>query len=423
MISQYGAVLDHGFPVERSRFLFIFSCFCLSAVIAGCSPQKPAPKSEGGQHTGGGNHLESSSVDVNTAIDLAIELLNEPVRRENIFVQFWFEWGRQSKNPIVSHPDRFFPDLKIDGETQMGEPSPTSLEHSQSPALNALKMNKVTRLATGDCPNSVIKRHTDASVSSFDLNAEICFSAENLARVSSPSLLREVLSLAIHEAAHMAGADENEAVVWQQEFAAYFTARFGDVSSDSVSTPTLRLLAEAKSLIGKARTLPPDSKTVRVLVERATQKLILLPDFTDELSLRLKTRPAHPDLIANYYNSVVALIRQIQINFDFQFEAPRIAYGTPQKVKFIFPEFNIAVQIPKALDDISESLDRITGNFLAFTGEDTDSQSVCAIADQRFDISYLSTKPLSESANRIFFPRRCTPPTPFKPSKFEPIDI
>jgi hypothetical protein len=348
--------------------------------------------------------------------------LNESNHRENIFVQFWFEWGRPSKNSNIRRQERFFPELKIEGSAAEGEPAPAILERTQSPALSALKNNRVNRLQSGNCPNSVIKKHTDASVSSFDLGAEICFSIENLARISKASLLREVLSLAVHESAHMAGADEAEAIAWQQEFSAYFTARFGDVSSDSITTPTLRLLSEAKTLTARAKTLSPESKTVRTLVGRVTQKLLLLPDFSDELSLRLKTRPAHPELIANYYNSVLAAIRTIQINFDFQMMPPRLVGVPNSPLRVYLPGFNPALEVPKALELLSLSLDVISENFLAFTASDSDAQSVCAAADTHFDISYLSTKPLSATANRLFFPKRCTPPV--RPSsKPEPVDI
>lgn len=405
--------------MERARsYLFL----ALLLAVTACS-QKLAPQAEGGQHTGGGNYLESSAADVNSAIDTAIQLLNEPDRRENIFVQFWFEWGKQSKNPIIRRQERFFPELKIERSAADGEPAPAILERTQSPALSALKSNLVNRLQSGNCPNSVIKKHTDASVSSFDLGAEICFSIENLARISKASLLREVLSLAVHESAHMAGADEAEAVAWQQEFSAYFTARFGDVSLDSVTTPTLRLLSEAKSLTSRAKTLSPESKSARTLVARVTQKLLLLPDFSDELSLRLKTQPAHPELIANYYNAVLAAIRFILVNFDYQMMPPRPVSLPNSSLRLFVPDFKSSLEGPKALELLSQSLDLISENFLAFTGSDSDAQSVCTAADTHFDISYLSTKPLSATANRLFFPKRCTPP-PAKPSsKTEPVDI
>src|SRR6185312_9633793 len=98
----------------------------------------------------------------------------------------------------------------------------------------ALKENKLTRLSSGDCLNTATERHKEASVSAFDLNAVICFSIGDLTRIPPSGLLREVLSLALHEATHMGGADENEAIAWQEEFSAYFGSRFGDLSGRSV---------------------------------------------------------------------------------------------------------------------------------------------------------------------------------------------
>lgn len=45
-------------------------------------------------------------------------------------------------------------------------------------------------------------------------------------RLPPSSLLREILSLVLHEAIHMGGGLEPEAIAWQELFSKYFGARF-----------------------------------------------------------------------------------------------------------------------------------------------------------------------------------------------------
>lgn len=86
-------------------------------------------------------------------------------------------------------------------------------EHEQKDAssfnqfINEIELNL---LETGSC-QSEDKDHADASVSENSLEASICFSLENLSRLSKNALHGQIAGLWFHELAHMAELDETEA--------------------------------------------------------------------------------------------------------------------------------------------------------------------------------------------------------------------
>src|SRR5262249_12027 len=159
------------------------------------------------------------------------------------------------------------------------------------PFLRAMKQNRVNRLASGDCPQSIPGKHADASVSAFNVSATVCFSIGNLTRISPPVLLREILSLMLHEASHMGGADETEAIAWQEAFSSYFGKRFGEVPSESVSTDTFKGLSQMRSHLARAQRLASnDPKNTRIsgLLGTIAEELESLPYYNDSLAITLK---------------------------------------------------------------------------------------------------------------------------------------
>lgn len=206
---------------------------------------------EGTQHTGGGEVGASTPEEVNAALDLALRLASEPDMQYNVIAQFWNSWGRVSTKDYIKQPARIFPKVGRTNSEKAIDLEKNAADF-ESPYLEALQQNKITRLDSGDCITTP-KKHADASVSSFTVNADLCFSVGNLTRIPPSTLLREILNLVLHEAAHMGGADEAEAVGWQEEFSAYFGSRFGDLNSDSVSVDTPKQLNSAKELLTRAQ--------------------------------------------------------------------------------------------------------------------------------------------------------------------------
>jgi hypothetical protein len=326
--------------------------FLIAVTILSIQCARQSSHESGGQDTGGGVTASSKPQDVNSAIDLAIQLATESDQQRNIFVQFWKSESAKLKSVT---PSRIFSNF----ESATGQKS-----KFESAVLQAFKQNKVTRLAAGDCPQSIAGKHADASVSALNLSATICFSIGNLTRLTPSVLLKEVLSLLLHEAAHMGGAEENEAVAWQEAFSAYFAKRFGDVPSDSITTDTFKSFSEIRVRLARAQRLAADDpKNSRIigLLGNIVEKLSSLPYYNDPLAITLKARPAHPELITTYSEAVSALAIKLQAKVQF--------YGDNSfSTMSIKPETDEPIaqsDIIPLLDEVSRDLDKITENFLA----------------------------------------------------------
>jgi hypothetical protein len=233
-----------------------------------------------------------------------------------------------------------------------------------SPEFKAVSKNKLVRLTSGDCLNTATEVNKDASVSAHNLHAELCFSIGNLARIPPSSLLREVLSLVLHEATHMGGADEREAVAWQREFSNYFGARFGDLSDSKIIDDTLEQLGEAKASLEEAQDLArknPKDPLIYGTMNRIATLLSKLPDISDPLALELKLAPPSASEIDNYMNSAQGLQNFIKVGFelgeqDIKVHGLDFRFGPVPFDKMAF-----------VLSEIQEYLEQVKGNFLAMT--------------------------------------------------------
>lgn len=334
--------------------------------FSGIHCAKSESQDDGGQHTGGGNVISSKPEDINTSLDLAIKLATEPNEQKNIFVQFVKTVATDEKNKLDFK--RIFPNYVV------GQKNVSGLFESK--VLHALRQNTITRLAEGDCPQSVAGKHADASVSNLSINAEICFSIGNLTRVLPAVLLRELLSLALHEAVHLAGGEEEEAVQWQEAFSTYFGNRFGDIPSDAAAMQTLKDLSEIRLLLGRAQSIAAVEPTDRVLfatVGKISERLANLPYFDDPLAIELKMRPAHPELISIYSNAILALIEKIRIRFEMSPDRTG-GIGIRIDIDFMPPDL-----VAPALNVFAEDIDRISANFLAVLDENPEVPSECVL--------------------------------------------
>lgn len=294
--------------VDFFEEISILVCLLLMAMlpIGGCSHklsnnnlQANSIQMDGGQDSGGGSAFKSAAEQVNGALDEALKLAGEPDPNKNIFVQFWLDKGKTSKHIFIQKPLHVFPNFDSSSSIRF-----------MSPEFKAVSKNKLVRLTSGDCLNTATEVNKDASVSAHNLHAELCFSIGNLARIPPSSLLREVLSLVLHEATHMSGADEREAIAWQREFSNYFGARFGDLSDSKIIESTLEKLSDAKASLGKAQDLArknPKNPLIYEAMGRVAFILGSLPDISDPLALELKLAPPSTGEIDNYMNSAQGL--------------------------------------------------------------------------------------------------------------------
>jgi hypothetical protein len=174
------------------------SLLLISLMITGCSQENRSGSSDnpfaakGAQSSGGGATIKSSVDQVNAALDRAIKLATEPDPRKNIIVQFWTDSGRNNQRPYIKNPTSVFPEmaasieagksyrpLPAPGFPTVGQQPEDLMVLFKGPFLEALKRNKITRLDSGDCL-LVGTEHKDASVSKFEVDADLCFSIGNL---------------------------------------------------------------------------------------------------------------------------------------------------------------------------------------------------------------------------------------------------
>lgn len=123
----------------------LFVC-TVTVVLAGLSCEKRQSE-DGGQDTGGGFVAYSKPEEVNAALDKAIELATEPITTKNIIAQFWWYWGRKTQFSFITQPAHVFPKLVGAAIDEVDLKKDSAL--FESPALMALKTNRITRLSTG----------------------------------------------------------------------------------------------------------------------------------------------------------------------------------------------------------------------------------------------------------------------------------
>lgn len=303
----------------------------------------PGGQNLGTEHGGGGTSTKSTPEQVNEAIDMAIQMTLEPEWIKNIFAQFVNDKHfskNQAERDFFKYPKYIYP---ID-------PSGNSSEKVfDSPQFKAFGTNTIERIPQGDCPHRPDEETADASVSSFDLTAKICFSVGNLAKLAPSILLKEVLGLIIHEAAHMGEADEKEARKYQKYFTDYFAARFGDVTVDDFTRTTQGILNVTNRKILRAKNTA-SSQLVNSRHSFAQMGSIIadmnsIPYMDDPLAIELKARPKHPEMIENFW---------VLLNTIAQFSSQ--AFEPPNELMqaTLVPYMGRIVEDDKILEKITE---------------------------------------------------------------------
>lgn len=370
-------------------------CLLLLLLISSLHCARESSKKEDGtQNTGGGIVFNSTKEQVNEALDLALKLATEPDMKKNVFVQFWKDWGQSDQNVLIAKPTHLF--KYAETSVRVGsEVSPN--EKFESPVLMALSKDKILR-ADGDCEPSPTNQHTDGSVSSFTINADVCFSVRNLMRLPPSSLLRETLSLVLHEAIHMGGGQEPEALAWQELFSKYFGARFGDISTDIIAAETLKTMGVARIFLAQAIELATaNTQDARLFAQmgKFVQSLDSLPELRDPLAFELKLNPKKPDLIGEYSRSVQTLIDRIRLQFEINRDNLRVK-GIRIPLEFMPPE-----KVLPTLHEISTKFEQINELFLRMAGRNEFEKPTCTAPASTMSL------PLPGHSDVQEFPPKC----------------
>ncbi|HMN68281.1 MAG TPA: hypothetical protein PKC28_07045 [Bdellovibrionales bacterium] len=347
--------------------------FCLLLLLVATSlhcARESSKKEDGTQNTGGGVVFNSTKEQVNEALDLALKLATEPDMTKNVFVQFWKDWGQSDKNELIAKPTHLF--SRAETAAKAGN-EVTPNERFESPALMALSKDKILR-SDKDCAPSLTSEHTDGSVSSLTIDADVCFSVRNLMRLPPSSLLRQILSLVLHEAVHMGGGEELEAVTWQLLFSKYFGARFGDLSTDIIAAETLKTMGVARIFLAQAHEYAvANNQDPRLYAQmgKFVQALDSLPELRDPLAFELKLKPKRPELIAEYSKSVQGLIDRIRLQFEINSDNLRVK-GIRIPLNFMPPE-----KVMPSLNEVSIQFEQINELFLRMAGRTEFDKPTC----------------------------------------------
>lgn len=379
-----------------AKIFFATTAIVTTALLVCCT--KETDKSKGTQHGGGGSFQKSSAEHVQGALDKAIRLAmgNDP--QKNIFAQFVLAWGIKNQDLVTS---RLFPalaGLDLNSDFRL----PENAAKLKSPALEALAKNKFDRKEVGDCLTTLKGEHKDASVSALSTDADVCFSIGNLTRVPPSSLYQQVFALLIHEASHMSGAEESEALKWQTEFASYFSTRFGDLSVNNVHTDTVKQIGRIREVYLKYHTLalsnPRHSDFNGIqLDDEQIKGLANLPNLLDPLALDLKLNPVSPELYSNYANSVLALIQNIRFMFKLRIAAPGA-----------IPSRRVSADnMAETLATFLKQLDQVETNFHAYVQGGHRANSVCVLPEGDVDMSLFAQSAEKNMISAFLPPKSC----------------
>lgn len=351
--------------------LFLFTLLVTSGLHCARESSK---KDDGTQTTGGGVVFNSTKEQVNDALDLALKLATEQDMTKNVFVQFWKDWGQSDQNELIAKPSHLF--TKAETSAKVGnEVSPN--ENFQSPVLMALSKDRVLR-SDKDCTPSATAEHTDGSVSSLTIDADVCFSVRNLMRLPPSSLLREILSLVLHESIHMGGGEEPEAIAWQLLFSRYFGARFGDLSTDIIAAETLKTMGVARIFLAQATEYAStNNQDPRLYAQmgKFVQALDSLPELRDALAFELKLKPKRPELIGEYSKLVLGLINRLKLQFEINTDNLRVN-GIRIPLEFMPPE-----KVMSSLSEVSVKFEQINELFLRMAGRNEFDKPTCIPPD------------------------------------------
>jgi hypothetical protein len=294
------------------------------------------PDRDGGQHGGGGKGQGSAEATVRGVIGMALRMLGETDPRRNPVMRFAMEFQAAENLRL----ELLFPKLPSNllklAETKNTfnsfETMQEKLEHPEnfaSPALKAVVNNPRTLKVNGPCPEPENK-DADGSVTELNLSGELCLSVGNFTRLPDDILLASILGVLVHEAVHLAGAEEREAREWQTSFDKYLKIRFASFGLKDIANPITfavdmgtRCIDEAGQWLNRApeQALKNVDK-VKICAFETIRNLSNIPSYWDPIELQLYIRPAHPEYVYFLSNAIIKTMEDLDRSFDLGI-APR----------------------------------------------------------------------------------------------------
>lgn len=329
--------------------------------VASSSPNGGHTSNNGGYDWGGGGSLKSSPTLVRRTIEMAQGIAGEPDPEQNVFKHFYLYFvvslaGKHSADFNYLFPNRHAAEV---GDRYIS---------TASPALEAIAKAKIRLLEKGNCPSEHGEKSADASVSKHTLDGEVCFSVGNLTNIATSDLTRQVMGLILHEAVHLAGGNEAQAVAHQQLFDMYFGTRFGEMNPQAYLDEIGRKIDANIKEIGKLSFLVSASTDISLVYAR--MGLIYgafesLHGIDDPGALRLRLLLKKSDGVTEFVRRLDALMRFIdnELSLDRNPKFPR----------------------NKTYEDLSASVKYLEekGEGLSLSWKALEREGLCDVSDQR----------------------------------------
>ncbi len=382
-----------------------------ATILPNCSTKHTS--ADGGQHGGGGNVRAATTEEVKEAIAIAMKLATIEDARANYLKRFMIEWddvGQLDTKiifPKLIRPQSAAPDsvenrrrqferreFRARSSTMMNQRKKlyNHPENFASEVLSALAAKTPVFMMDGPCP-SPDGKHADASVSSLSKNADLCFSVSRLKRLPITGLFEEIAGLLVHEIAHLAGAQERDAVLWQEELK-FFLKSYRAVRSSVAYADVINAMGDVSLRINFIQRNAINLNEERRVIEmdRIISKLRGIPYFMDPMILELSLRPKNPHLVNNFTNAVLAMIEKIDRTYRLNhFQGGMWASENVGESQFRHREYMADNPSPPPkfsedqwqtiLADLKKMYVIMDDNFLAYMGRENKS-STCVLPTQ-----------------------------------------
>lgn len=237
------------------KWSFLVPLVSLIFLVSACSSDDK--KHNGTSDSGGGVIGTSTEAEVREAVSSSIQILRTKSFFENVRGLSHFKFQKKSLEEkkayffaltFLQFPDSFYENFgqfsdwkdyftKTGIETYSAPPEVIASKLKFENAGEYLVEDKIKLKEKGAC-TADDKIDADASVSRFDLDAEICLSLENLKKIPKESLRKHVTALLAHELTHMFGFNEISAKMIQEAVA----IEYEEVISSSASRVPSHLL-------------------------------------------------------------------------------------------------------------------------------------------------------------------------------------
>ncbi len=336
--------------------------------LSACADKRKMPgSSEGGQHGGGGDYEKSTAAEVHAALDLALELASATDYRKNIFAKFYISMHVSNIDEIKS--PQGIPEHVLFDEVRRELKDKTSFKEIFPfeiglPLTAFGDPSRVTRLETGRCqaPNNP---HPSASVSEMTLQASICFSIAELRAIPKSALLRQILGLIIHEAAHMRGKNEPDARLHQKDFLKFFERVEAEVGNIDVKTRAHKVSTMTNVHLANMRLAVENHNPILFAVYLKDLRRLFTTGLSfslDPIRMQLAAKPVRPDLFDDFARALLTVLFETAVFEDY---VPRFRQG--EKKTEVVPQKELTLmEFEKLQFEFVRKVDMLVHNTVAY---------------------------------------------------------